>query len=63
MKQNFSTTLSYFISLGFALLMHPAPNFSNSCSTSDVNKSIVKETKTVAAQKSEVLHSELLFKY
>jgi hypothetical protein len=46
-----------------AILMHPATNFSNNAAANCTKVSIAKETKAVASQKAEVLHSELLFKY
>jgi hypothetical protein len=62
MKQNFTGTINYFIYLGIALLMHPAPNFTGNASTCANKKSIVKETR-VLAMNNEVLHSELLFRF
>jgi hypothetical protein len=63
MKQNFTTTISYFIYLAMAILMHPANNFLNNIPGNCTRTSIVKESRSIAVQKAEVLHSELLFKY
>jgi len=63
MKPNFLMSFFYFVYFGLAILLHPVKNHqivfpNNSCAST-----MQKEEALIAKETTEILHSELLFKY
>ena len=63
MKLNSAMTFCYFIYFGIAVMLNPAKNFSSAYSTyKSCSSQVIEKVPTpVAEEKTEVLHSELLF--
>ena len=63
MKRNYTLNLCYVLCVIIVLLVYPVKNYSAIVNLTNPTKASKKLEKPVVQQSTEVLHSELLFKY